>query len=81
MEIPRLHLDRVDMQVGYVDVTRLRRQAPRIDAGTAVVEFVAASVRQREAVVAVTDPGKFRGEIGEMVGDDLVPRAGYDPFS
>ncbi len=39
------------MQIENVDVLRLRafrRQTARIDAGTSVMEFVAASVRKRE---------------------------------
>jgi hypothetical protein len=35
------------------------------------MEFVAASVRQREAGVAVPDGGEFVGQIGEMVGDEV----------
>src|ERR1700709_503348 len=61
-EIPRLHLDAVDVQVGNVDVARpqpFRRQTARIKSGTAVMEFVAASVRQRKPVVAFADAGEF----------------------
>jgi hypothetical protein len=49
-EVLYLHLDAVDVQIGNVDVPRLRslrRQAARIDARAAVVEFVA-TVGQRE---------------------------------
>ena len=35
------------------------------------MEFIAASVRQREAGVAVPNAGEFGGEIGEMVGDQM----------
>jgi hypothetical protein len=34
--------------------------AARVDAGIAVMEFVAATVRQREAVIAVADSGEIR---------------------
>jgi hypothetical protein len=47
-KIPRFHLDAVDVQIGNVDVARpqaLRRQTARIQSGTAMMEFVAASVR------------------------------------
>jgi aspartate aminotransferase-like enzyme len=57
------------MKVGHVDVARLRQQIPRIDARTAVMEFVAASVRRRETRVAIPDAGEFGGQMGEMVGD------------
>jgi hypothetical protein len=73
-EIPRLHLDAVDVQVRHVDVSRLgalRRQAARVDAGTAVVEFVAAPMWQREAVIPITDAGEFGGQIGQMVCDEM----------
>jgi hypothetical protein len=59
-EIPRPHLDRVDVQVRHVDIPRLRRKAARIDARAAVMEFVAASVWQKKTVVSVTYAGKVR---------------------
>jgi hypothetical protein len=65
-EIPRLHLDAVDVQVRHVDVPwlwSLRRQAARVNAGTAVVEFVAATMWQREAVIPITDAGELGGQI------------------
>jgi hypothetical protein len=40
-------------------------------AGTAVMEFVAASVRQREADVPVTDAGQVGGQVGQLVGDKV----------
>jgi hypothetical protein len=52
------------MQVGNVDVPRLRplrRQAPRIDARAAMMEFVPASVRQRKAGVPIANAGKVGG--------------------
>jgi hypothetical protein len=60
-EIPHLHLDAVDMQVWHIDVPRPRPPLAAgfaIDAGATVIEFVAVPVRQREAVVAVTDAGE-----------------------
>jgi hypothetical protein len=60
-EIPRLHLDAVDVQISHVDVPRFRRQAARIHAETAVMEFVAASVRQRETGVPIADTGELGG--------------------
>jgi len=36
-----------------------------------MMEFVASSVRQREAVVPVTDAGEVGGQIGQMVGDEM----------
>jgi hypothetical protein len=59
------------MKVGHVDVARLRRQAQRIDALAAVMKFVAAPVRQREAGFPVADTGEFGGQIGEVVGDQM----------
>jgi hypothetical protein len=62
LEIAGLHLDAVDVQIGNVDVPRLRcfrRQASRIDAGASVVEFIASAVRQRKAVVPVADAGQL----------------------
>ena len=73
-KIARLHLDAVDVQVGNVDVAgpqTLRRQAARIDAGTAVVEFVAASVRQRKPVVALPDAGQFGRQVGQVLRDEM----------
>jgi hypothetical protein len=73
-KIAGLHLDAVDVQVRHVDVPRLRalrRHGARIDPGTAVVEFVAAPVWQREAHVALADCGKFGGQIGQLVCDEM----------
>ena len=60
-EVARLYLDAVDVQVRHIDISRLtasQRQTARVDAGTAVVEFVAATVRRREIALAFADPGK-----------------------
>src|SRR4051812_38487819 len=70
-EVPRLHLDAVDVQIRNVDVPRLRRQTARIDAGAAVMEFVAASVRKRKAAVALSDGGQIGGHIGQLVGHEV----------
>jgi hypothetical protein len=61
------------VQVGNVDVARLRslgRQTARIDAGTAVVEFVAASVRQWKTVVALADAGEVDRQVGQVLRDE-----------
>jgi hypothetical protein len=60
-KIPRLHLDAVEVEVRHVDVPRLRRKAARINAGTAVVEFLAAPMWQREAVIPVADAFELGG--------------------
>jgi hypothetical protein len=63
-EIPRLHLDAIDVQVRHVDVSRLgavRRQAARIDARAPVMEFVAPAMWQREAVIPVADAFELGG--------------------
>jgi hypothetical protein len=52
-EIACLHLNAVDVEVRHVDVPWLRRKGARVNAGTAVVEFVAAAMWQRKAVVPV----------------------------
>jgi hypothetical protein len=76
-EIPRLYFDAVDVQVRHVDVPRLRsrrRQASRIDAGAAVVEFVAPPMREREAVIPVSYAGQVGGKVRQMVGDEMDDR-------
>jgi hypothetical protein len=45
-EMPRLHLDAVDVQVGNVDVPQFGPFGGKLRNGTAVMEFVAAPVRQ-----------------------------------
>jgi hypothetical protein len=63
-KIPRLHLNAVDVQVRHADVPRLRdlrRQAARINAETAVVEFVAAPMWEREAVIPITNASEPGG--------------------
>jgi hypothetical protein len=60
-EIPHLHLDAIDVQVRHVDVPRLRRKAAGINAGTAVVEFVAATMWEREAVIPITNAFELGG--------------------
>ena len=73
-KIPRLHLDAVDVQVRHVDVPRLgdlRRQAARIDARAAMMEFVAAPVWQRETGVPVADAGEIRRQVRQMIGHEM----------
>lgn len=62
------------MQVGDIDISRpksFRRQTPRIGAWTAMMEFVAAPMRQRETLVALTDASKRRGHVGQLVCDEM----------
>jgi hypothetical protein len=82
-EVTRFQLDAVNVQIGNVDVCwlwSLRRQAAGIDAETAVVEFVAAPVRQREAVVPVTEAGEVGGQMARdgadtpLSADQAAPR-------
>ncbi len=57
-EIASLHLDRVDGEIGAMDVTRLSlfgRQAARIEPQTAVVEFITATMRQGKGGVAIAN--------------------------
>lgn len=73
-EIPCLHLDAIDVKIRHVDIPRLRdlrRQASWVDAGTTVMEFVAASMRQGKPGVTVSDAGKIRRQIREMIGDEM----------
>jgi DNA-binding transcriptional LysR family regulator len=59
------------MQVGYVDVARLRRQAPLIDAGTAVVDSSPRPCGSGKPSSRSPTHVRFRGQIGEMVGDQV----------
>jgi hypothetical protein len=59
------------MKVRHVDVARLGWQAPRIDAGAAMMEFVAAPVRQRETVVALADASEFGRQVRQLVRDQM----------
>src|SRR5690606_29492070 len=73
-EIPRLHLDPVDVQVRDVDVAgpeALRRQFAWIERGTAMMEIVAAAVGQGEGLVAVPDAGEFGRQVGQRAGDEM----------
>lgn len=57
-EIPRLQFDRIDVEIGNVDVSRfeaLWRQASWIKSGTAMVHFIVAPVRQGEGGVSATN--------------------------
>ncbi len=61
-EVARSDLDRVEMQVRDVDVARtqaLGRQVARIGRRRAVVELVAAAMRQRKGCVPTADGGEF----------------------
>jgi hypothetical protein len=49
------------VEVRHVDVSRLRRKAARINAGTVVVKFVAAPMWEREAAIPITDAFELGG--------------------
>src|SRR5665213_607802 len=70
-EIPRFHFDAVDVQIRNVDVSRLRRQGARIDARTAVMELITAPVRERKTSIALANGSKLRGQICQLVGDQV----------
>jgi hypothetical protein len=60
-KIPRLYLYRVEVEIRDLNVAGLQsglRSIPRIDAGAALMEFVAAPVRQRKDRIAVADGRK-----------------------
>jgi hypothetical protein len=61
------------MQIGNVDGPRLwsLRQAAWIDAGNAVMEFIAPPVRQRETIIPFADAGQFGRQIGQMLRDKI----------
>lgn len=67
-EIPRSDPDLVEMKVGVDDVARGRHfgLAARIGAGTAVMQFVAASMRQWKCAVAMTDRSEKRSQVRQM---------------
>src|SRR5438067_9948454 len=69
-EIPRLHLDAVDVLIGIDDIARFRHAA-RIDARSAMMGLVTAAVWQWKWRVAVSDAGEFGRKIGQLVGDEM----------
>ena len=77
-EIPCLHLDRVEVQVGDIDVPRpqaLGRQVAGVRCRRAVMEFVASSMRQRKRLVPLPDAGELARHVGQSLRhevDDLA---------
>ena len=72
-KIPRLHLYLINVAIRIIDIARLRtlRQASRIETGTAMVEFIAASMWQRKGRVAIADTRQRWRQIGEVQGDEM----------
>ena len=69
-EIARLHLDRINVQVGDVDVARSnrsRRLTARVRGWRTMVEFVAAPMRQWKGRVALNRPGFTGGQNSRRV--------------
>ena len=60
MEVPALHLDRVDVQVGNVDVARTKaRGLPLAWIGAiGVGDLITTAMRQRERPITVADTGE-----------------------
>lgn len=60
-KIPRLYLDLIDMKIWIDDISRLRPfgQTAWVRGRTAMMEFIAAPVRQRENGIAITHACKL----------------------
>jgi hypothetical protein len=73
-EITCLYLDCVDVEIGNVDVVRFEavwRQIAPIQARTAVMQFVAAPMRQREDCVTVANARQRVRQIGQPMRDEM----------
>jgi hypothetical protein len=73
-EIPRSHLDLVDVAVGVVDIAGpqvSRREFTWIGTRAAMSHLVAPLVRQWKGDVALADARKLRRKIGKMVRDEM----------
>jgi hypothetical protein len=74
-EVPRLHCDRVEVQIRNVDIARPeppRRKVSLIRPEAAAVPYlIAASVRQRKPAVALADAGEVGGQIREMIRNEV----------
>ena len=73
-EIPRFHLDLVDVTIGVVDIASpqaSRREFTWIGTRAAMSHLVAPAVRQWKGDVALADARKLRRKIGKMVRDEM----------
>ena len=72
-QIPRLHLDRIEMQIGIDDIPRPRpfRKPTRIRHRRPMMKLIAASMRQRKGHVALINTCKFRRQVDQPVGDEM----------
>jgi len=71
-EIPRLHFDGIDGEIGNDDIARFPavwRQTARINPGTAVVHFIAQPMRQWERNVSIANARERRRQVGQVLGD------------
>jgi hypothetical protein len=66
-----IYFDAFDVQIRNVDVSRLRRQAARIDTRAAMMEFVAATVGQWKSAISLADACEICRQIGQMVGHEM----------
>jgi len=73
-EIPRLYLDRIEVEIRDVDVAGLESvgcSIARIEAETAVMECVSTPVRRQKGQLASADAREGLREVGELLGDEM----------
>jgi hypothetical protein len=77
-KIPRLQLDRVNVQVGHIHVSRLsdRSRIAAIGPVAAVFGFVAAPWNEWEGSVEAGHSSEFRREVGYVFDDQVDDTAG-----
>lgn len=74
MEISALHLEPIDMQVGYEDVPHRRggcRPLAWIRRAIATRKFVAAPMRQRKLVISLAEPAEIFRQVEQPLGDEM----------
>ncbi len=70
-EIPRLHLDPIDMEIGDQDVSRLAAERVARVRASARLRLVAAPPRHRKRPITVPDTRKLGRQISEPMRDQM----------
>ena len=73
LEVTRFRPDRVQMQIGAVDVAgrQFLRPRPSRVRGRTEVDLVAAAVRQWKLTIALADARQFRRQVREPLSDQM----------